>query len=450
VPPLLTVHRVRRVLLVVDHPLRAVHVVDALPELAVRLVVAALLVAAPGAAMLHARPPPPQGPPMPVNPLLAATDVPPIPEAVRWAASYDGRHGELINLAQAVPGTPPPAELLARLGAAAASPEASRYGPITGDEALRAALAADVNAAYGGDVTPADIAITTGCNQAFFVAMLALAGAGDEVILPVPWYFNHKMTLDMLGIVARPLPCLAQHGFVPRMEDARALLNGRTRALVLVTPNNPTGATYPPDALAAFRDMAREAGIALVIDETYRDFLPEGQARAHGLFAASGWREGVMQLYSFSKAYAVPGHRLGSIVAAPEMIGEIAKVLDTLQICAPRAAQIAMAWAVEGIRHWRAATRADINARIALFRAAIDACPGWSISAIGAYFAFVRHPFGASGTQVAERLAREVGVVALPGSFFGPGQESHLRFAFANVEASKLAQVGERVRMLGG
>src|SRR5262249_40132885 len=155
-------------------------------------------------------------------------------------------------------------------GSEAQSAGAASYGPIIGDAALREALALDVNRVYGADVGAADIAITTGCNQAFFIVMMALAKPGDEIILPAPWYFNHKMTLDMLGISVTLLPCRAQNGFVPSVEEARALIGPATRAIVLVTPNNPTGATYAGDTLAAFRDLAAEAGIALVIDETYR------------------------------------------------------------------------------------------------------------------------------------------------------------------------------------
>jgi aspartate/methionine/tyrosine aminotransferase len=385
---------------------------------------------------------------IPVNPLLAATDVPPIPAAQAWAASYDGRHGPLINLAQAVPGTPPPDELLARLAAEAGSPRGATYGPIVGDPALREALAADVNAVYGADVRPSEIAITAGCNQAFFVTMLALAKPGDEVILPTPWYFNHKMTLDMLGIRAVPLTARAQNGFVPDVDDARALVTGRTRAILLVTPNNPTGATYPPETIAAFRDLCEASGAALVLDETYRDFLPDGHGRPHRLFEDASWRERVIQLYSFSKSYAVPGHRLGSVIASEPLLAEIAKVLDCVQICPPRAAQAAVAWAVTATADWRAATRAAINRRIAVFRDVIAGAPGWEISAIGAYFAFVRHPFDATGEAVGERLAREAGVITLPGGFFGPGQERHIRFAFANVSDEALAHVSARLRAL--
>ncbi len=379
------------------------------------------------------------------NPLLSATDTPPIPAAQAWKAAYDGRLGPMLDLAQAVPGSPPPQALLDRLAATAGTAEATTYGPIVGDPGLRAALAGDINALYGAAVSPADLAITSGCNQAFFVTMLALAKAGDAVILPTPWYFNHKMTLDMMGIVTTPLPCSAARHFIPSVEEARALIGPATRAIVLVSPNNPTGATYPPAVIAAFQDLARETGIALVIDETYRDFLPDGVERPHDLFRDAGWRGTTIHLYSFSKSYAVPGHRLGAIMADAPVLAEAAKVLDCMTICPPRAAQPAIAWAVEGTRAWRRDVRETINRRAASFAAAVATSPGWSVSAIGAYFAYVRHPLAMPSAMAAERLASRAGVVTLPGSFFGPGQEDHLRFAFTNVDERQIAGVSERL-----
>ncbi len=380
-----------------------------------------------------------------INPLLAATDTPPIPAAQAWKAGYDGRLGPVIDLAQAVPGSPPPRALLDRLAAAAGTAEATTYGPIVGDPGLRAALASDINGLYGAAVTPADLAITSGCNQAFFVAMLALARAGDAVILPTPWYFNHKMTLDMLGITACPLACSAEHRFVPSVQEARKLIGPATRAIVLVSPNNPTGATYPAAVIAGFQDLARQTGMALVIDETYRDFLPGGLERPHELFAQAGWRDTTVHLYSFSKSYAVPGHRLGALMADAPVLAEVVKVLDCMTICPPRAPQPAVAWAVEGTRAWRGEVRATINRRAASFANAVSASPEWSISAIGAYFAYVRHPLALPSAAAAERLASQAGVVTLPGSFFGPGQEDHLRFAFANVDEQQIETLPERL-----
>ncbi len=151
----------------------------------------------------------------PLNPDLIDTGTPPIPEARGWLAAYDGRHGPAIDLSQAAPGGAPPDALLAKAAEAAGSAEAARYGAIQGETALREALAADIGALYGGDVTGADIMITAGCNQAYVAAIMALARAGDAVILPAPWYFNHQMTLRMLGVEARALPCLPENGFVP-------------------------------------------------------------------------------------------------------------------------------------------------------------------------------------------------------------------------------------------
>ena len=382
------------------------------------------------------------------NPLLVATDAPPIPAAQQWKAGYDGRLGPIVDLAQAVPGSPPPQALLDRLAASAAEPQTATYGAILGDTALRDALARDIGALYGAAVGADHIAITAGCNQAFFVTMLALARPGDAVILPVPWYFNHKMTLDMLGIAATPLPCRAEDGFVPSVEAARALIGPRTRAIVLVTPNNPTGSTYPAQVLRDFADLARAAGIALVVDETYRDFLPEGMERPHGLFADPDWADTTIQLYSFSKSYAVPGHRLGAVVAGGHILGEVTKILDCMTICPPRVAQPAVAWAIEGTRAWRAQMRTAINRRGALFRAIVEAAPGWSVLALGAYFAYVRHPLGPTASTAAEALVRRTGIVALPGSFFGPGQEDHLRFAVANVDEAQIGLLADRLAAL--
>ena len=153
---------------------------------------------------------------MQLNPLLLGTAAPPIPEAKAWAAAYDGAAGPLIDLSQAVPGYPPHPALLERLGEAAAAPRGGglwRHPRRRG--AARAPMPTHVSALYGARIAPDNVAITAGCNQAFFVAMMALAKAGDAVMLPSPWYFNHKMTLDMLGIEAVPLPCRAEAGFVP-------------------------------------------------------------------------------------------------------------------------------------------------------------------------------------------------------------------------------------------
>ncbi|CAN7203501.1 aminotransferase [Bosea sp. LjRoot9] len=381
-----------------------------------------------------------------LNPDLLDTGTPPIPEAQGWARAYDGRNGPLIDLSQAVPGSPPPQELLQRLGEAASATDSARYGAITGDLALREAYVKEMGSIYGARFSPSEIAITSGCNQAYVITMMALARAGDNVLLPTPWYFNHEMTLTMLGAEPRPLPCDPAAGFVPDVADAEKLIDARTRAIVLVTPNNPTGAVYPAATIAAFAELCARRGLWLVLDETYRDFLPEGVARAHEVFAASAWQDSVIGLYSFSKAYAVPGWRLGAITAGEKVVAQIGKVLDCVQISPVRAGQAAITWGIDGIRAWREANRVEINARAALFRAAMAPLEGWRVLAAGAYFAYVAHPFeGVPAADVARRLVEERGVLALPGPYFGPEQEQHLRIAIANVAADRIGGLGERL-----
>jgi aspartate/methionine/tyrosine aminotransferase len=332
-----------------------------------------------------------------LNPDVIDTASPPIPEAKAWAAGYDGRHGPLIDLSQAVPGSHPPDVLLAAHAEAAREAESAQYGPITGDAAFRKAFSKDVASVYGRAPGLDEIAITSGCNQAFVVTMMALAKAGERVILPAPWYFNHQMTLQMLGIEACPLPCHAEHGFVPRLEDAERLIDDRTRALVLVSPNNPTGAVYPSDVLRDFAELCAARGIWLVLDETYRDFLPDDAGLPHELLSDARLRAHLIQLYSFSKAYAVPGWRLGSIIAPSRAIAEIGKWLDCIQICPARAGQAALARMLPELGRWREANRAAINARANVFRHAMAGLNDWRVVACGAYFAYVEQLAWRSG-----------------------------------------------------
>jgi aspartate/methionine/tyrosine aminotransferase len=260
--------------------------------------------------------------------------------------------------------------------------------------------------------------------------------------------------LRMLGIMALPLPTHAARGFVPDPAEADALLKRHAllhpavpvRAVVLVTPNNPTGAIAPPAVIHAFAELAARHRCWLVLDETYRDFRTAGAAAPHGLFRTAEARMRLIQLYSFSKAFAVPGHRLGALIAPVPAMAEIGKVLDCIQICAPRAAQAALAWAIPALKTWRQATSDAVAKRSALFAEGMRAAPGWQIEAMGAYFAYVRHPFpGQTSVEVARRLATAGGVLALPGSYFGPAQDGFLRFAYANTDDAGAAATGARI-----
>ncbi len=386
-----------------------------------------------------------------INPAMAATEAPPVMEARRWIEGVEfPADRPLINVSQAAPVDPPPNALRQAIARFAVEvPSAHLYGPVLGLPDLRHEVAKEWSESYRGDVTADDVAITSGCNQAFVAAMSTLAKEGDEVILPTPWYFNHKMWLDMSGVRTVPLPCGA--GMVPNADAARALLSDRTRAIVLVTPNNPTGAEYPSETVGAFFSLCREVGIALIVDETYRDFLGR-EGAPHDLFANTAWRDTLIQLNSLSKAYQLTGHRVGAMVAAPERLAQVENFLDTVAICPNQLGQLAALWGMQNLRQWLAGERAEILARRAAVEVEIGALEGWEILCVGAYFAYARHPFDRPSDELAKALVRDAGILALPDTMFTPNNDplgpDCLRIAFANIDKAGIRALADRLGAL--
>ena len=352
----------------------------------------------------------------------------------------------LLDLAQAVPAYPPADALTAHLAAAVRQLEMARYTPILGRDELRRALAEALSDSYGGAVTPNQVAITAGCNQAFCLALMALAGPGDEVLLAAPSYFNYQMWLQILGVSPVYLPFRPERGGVPDPADAASRITPRTRAIVLVTPNNPTGAIYPPEAIEGFHRLARESGLALVLDETYRDFLP-GDGPPHGLFVRPDWHETLVHLYSFSKVYSLTGYRVGALAADARLLAEVAKAADCVAICASAIAQEAALYGLRHLADFRAEKRRLVLERVAQFRAVFERRSlAYELISAGAFFAYVRHPFtGTCAVDVAHRLVLEENVLCLPGSAFGPDQDDYLRFALANIDGDAMAALGDRL-----
>ena len=345
-----------------------------------------------------------------------------------------------------MPAYPPAEALTAHLATAIRKPAMARYTPIVGRDDLRRALAAALSGNYGGEITPDQVAITAGCNQAFCLALMAIAGPGDEAILAGPSYFNYQMWLEMLGVSPVYLPFRPERGGVPDPADAAARITPRTRAIVLVTPNNPTGAIYPPETIDSFHRLAREAGVALVLDETYRDFLPD-DGPPHGLFARPDWDGTLIQLYSFSKVYSLTGYRVGALVVGSGLLAEVAKAADCVAICAPAIAQEAALYGLRNLADFRAEKRRLVLERVSQFRAVFERHDlAYELICVGAFFAYVRHPFdGTPAVDVAHRLIQEENVLCLPGSAFGPDQESYLRFALANIDGDAMAALGDRL-----
>jgi aspartate/methionine/tyrosine aminotransferase len=359
------------------------------------------------------------------------------------------REGPVLDLAQAAPQYPAAEAVVEHVARVARDPRGGTYTEVPGLPHLRARFAAELSRDYRGTVGPADVVVTAGCNQAFSVVASALAGPGDEVILPLPYYFNHDMWLRMTGVT----PVYLEPGpdLVPRAAGAEALITPRTRAIVLVTPGNPSGVTVDPAEIAAFAEVARRHDLALILDETYRSFRDTDEP-AHRQFADPEWRATVVSLHSFSKDFAIPGYRVGAVVAAPELNREVCKLLDCVAICAPRVGQEA-AWA--GLTHagaWRAERAHNIAEQRAWFADAMAERPGgFELLSCGGFFGWVRHPFAERSTvDVVRELVVQHGVLVIPGTAFLPDDRRMLRVSVSNADRAAITTLAERFTRAGG
>ncbi len=354
----------------------------------------------------------------------------------------------LLDLSQAAPSFPPAPAVAARVAAVAHEPDGARYAPQPGLPALRQAFAADLSTAYRASIEPAQILITAGCNQAFCLVASALASPGDSVVLATPFYFNHDMWLRVEGV--EPRHWLPDDDLLPPVETLASHVDETTRAIVVVSPGNPTGVTIPPQRITAIADQARRLGVPLVIDETYRTYRAT-TAPAHDLFASEDWGEHLISLHSFSKDLAIPGYRVGAIVGAGPVVVETLKLLDCVAISAPRIAMEAVIAGLTQAGEWRREQVERIAALQARFESVMAPAPGgFELVSAGAYFGWVRHPFADEPTDaVVRRLVLDHDVLVIPGTAFTPSDERMLRFSFANLTDAEIDELPSRLVEMG-
>ena len=374
----------------------------------------------------------------------------PIKAAHGWMQEIEfTKDNPLIDVSQAAPADAPPLALRDAMAQfVVEEKEAHLYGPILGMARLRSAMAAHCKKVYKADITTDHIAITSGCNQAFCAAIVALAHEGDNVILVAPWYFNHKMWLDMTGIETQALLCGMD--MLPNPTTAAAMISHKTRAICLVSPNNPAGIAYPDKLLHAFFDLAESHGIALILDETYKDFHPNA-AFPHSLCTRRNACDTLIQLFSFSKSYRLTGHRVGAIATAPKRLREIEKFLDTVTICPSQVGQYGAYWGLLHLSDWLADERAEMQKRREYLESEFSKLfdVDWKLLGAGGYFAYVEHPFQQSSDKIAQTILQEAAILCLPGTMFAPievnNAHKQLRIAFANIGCEEIETVIQRL-----
>ena len=374
---------------------------------------------------------------------------PPIKAARKWLEGMEfPANWPLIDVSQAAPTAPPPLKMRQAMADHVLSEgDAHLYGPILGNLDLRASLAGKWSRTYKTDFSQENIAITSGCNQAFCAVVASLCQAGDDVILTAPWYFNHDMWLTLSDVNTRPLYC--DNTLIPDPNDAEKMINDRTRAICLVTPNNPVGVEYSDVLLNDYMELSQKHNVKLIVDETYLDFRTIDDV--HTLWAHPAAQDHLIVLYSFSKAYRLTGHRVGAVIASPHQINEIEKFLDTVTICPAQTGQFAAKWGLEHLDDWVEQERQKTIQKLTKLRQTFERLVpfGWKLLGSGAYFAYIAHPFKMTSISAAQALLKQGHVLALPGAFFSPDEtrlgHNHLRVAFANIDAETIETLVDRL-----
>jgi aspartate/methionine/tyrosine aminotransferase len=294
---------------------------------------------------------------------LASVQAPVIPIVGRWTAETPGT----ISLGQGVVSYEPPHQAMdaaRRFGNVLAD---HRYGPVEGFPILVEALERKLAAENRIQVQPKSrVLVTAGGNQAFMNAVLAITDPDDEVILPAPYYFNHEMAVVIAGAKAIAVP--TRDDYQLDLNKIERAITPRTRAVVTVSPNNPTGAVYPETDLRAVNALCKSKGLFHVHDEAYEYFM-YGDARNFSPGSIPDASGHTISLYSFSKAYGMASWRVGYMVIPEALNDAINKIQDTILICPPAASQYAAAAAGTAGCHAASDLRVTWETRCALRRA---------------------------------------------------------------------------------
>jgi aspartate/methionine/tyrosine aminotransferase len=323
-----------------------------------------------------------------------------------------------ISLGQGVVSYAPPAQASERAARYAAGAD-HLYKPVAGVSKLLAAIRQKHLGEDGFDATDGRaVVVTAGGNMAFMNAVLAIADPGGEIILPTPYYFNHEMAVAIANCKA--VLVATDENYQLRPEALRAAITPRTRAIVTISPNNPTGAVYPPEALRQVNQICRDAGIYHISDEAYQYFTYDG-TEAFAPASIAGSAAHTIALYSLSKSYGFASWRIGWMVIPQHLLTAVKKIQDTILICPPVVSQHAAIGAMEAGREYcdrqieeiRAVREIVLNELESLGR--LVTIP----RADGAFYFLARVHTVAPAMTVVERLIREFGVGVLPGDTFG-------------------------------
>ncbi len=344
-----------------------------------------------------------------------------------------------ISLGQGIVYYNPPKEAFAKIPEFFANPDNHKYKAVEGIPALQEAIAAKLKADNGIEINGKNcIVVTAGSNMGFTNAILAITNAGDEAIIQSPYYFNHEMAAVMAN--CRPVIVETDENYQLKPDAIKKAITSKTRAIVTISPNNPTGAVYDPAALREVNEICRQHNIYHISDEAYEYFTYNGVKHVSpASFPDSS--EHTISLFTLSKAYGFASWRIGYMVIPEHLLVSVRKIQDTILICPPVISQYAALGALQvGREYCDNYVRAIASVRqlvLAQLNTLQNLC---TISpAAGAFYFFLKVDTKLNTMELVERLIREYKVAVLPGTTFGMDSGCYLRVACGALETETAA-----------
>ncbi len=355
-------------------------------------------------------------------------------------------HPGTISLGQGMVHYPPPPEVMEAVFRATSDGSLShRYGSVEGETALVDAIHAKLVSENGmKQGTGWTAVVTAGANMGFLNAILAVADPDDEIVLLTPFYFNHEMAVRIAG--CRPVLVATTAAHQPDVDRIEAALTDRTRAVVTISPNNPTGAVYSAEVLRHINTLCATRGIYHIHDEAYEYFL-HGAVHAVSPGSLPDAERHTISLYSLSKAYGMAGWRIGYMVIPSHLRDAVQKIQDTNLICPPRVCQVAAQAALAVGRSWCEAHLPALSEVRGLVLDALGTLGDRIVvsNPAGAFYVFIRLRTPLQDEAIARLLIAFHRVAVIPGSTFGATDECTLRIAYGALQRETVAEAMQRL-----
>ncbi len=340
-----------------------------------------------------------------------------------------------LSLAQGVVYFQPPAQALDKIAGFGNQPSDHLYASVQGIPELIKIIEDKLHKENGVTSTLSKrIVVTAGANMAFLNALYSITDPDDEIILPTPCYFNHEMAIRMVN--CRPVLVKTDDVFQIDVDQLRASITPKTRAIVTISPNNPTGTVYPEETLRAINSLCRENEIYHICDEAY-EYFSFDQVQHFSSASIPESQNHTISLYSLSKAYGFASWRIGYMLIPEKLYMPIAKAQDTNLICASVIAQNAAIGAMELGAEYCQEKFSEINeSRLLIIKEleTIKNCCTFPIP-MGAFYFFLKVKTHLDSMTLVKKLIETYKVAVLPGNMFGMNEGCYLRVSFGALQS---------------